>query len=63
VHEVLLAARGLELAKALDDSPGAKSSSSNSWRTSISQAMPSNGAGKRRVHSIASSRERTWISV
>ena len=37
--------------------PGAKSSSSNSWRTSISASLPSPaGLGKRFVHSIASSR-------
>src|SRR4029434_239471 len=37
-----------------------KSSSSNSWRTSISPSFPSiDGLGKRRVHSIASSRDFT----
>ena len=45
-------------------SPGAKSSSSKTGRTSISVSRPSpRGLGKRRAHSMASSRERTWISV
>src|SRR6184192_3079195 len=41
-----------------------KSSSSNSWRTSISPSLPSRaGLGKRRAHSIASSLDFTWMSV
>jgi hypothetical protein len=41
-----------------------KSSSSNSWRTSISHSLPRPaGAGKRFVHSSASSRDYAWMSV
>ncbi len=43
---------------------GAKSSSSNSWRTSISASLPSPARlGKRLVHSIASSRDFALIRV
>src|SRR2546422_564423 len=43
---------------------GPKSSSSNSWRISISPSLSSRaGLGKRRAHSIASSFDFTWIMV
>src|SRR5947208_9114185 len=43
---------------------GPKSSSSNSWRTSISPSLPSRaGLGKRRAHSMASSFDFTWMMV
>ena len=45
-------------------SPGAKSSSSKNCRTSISASLPSmEGLGKRLAHSIASSRDFTWMMV
>src|SRR6266853_426729 len=41
---------------------GPKSSSSKNWRTSISPSLPSiEGLGKRLAHSIASSRDFTWM--
>src|SRR3989441_1234212 len=43
---------------------GPKSSSSNSWRTSISPSCPFRaGLGKRRAHSMASSFDFTWMMV
>src|SRR5207253_2498726 len=43
---------------------GPKSSSSNSCRTSISPSLPSSeGLGKRRAHSMASSFDFTWMMV
>src|SRR6266853_1427140 len=43
---------------------GPKSSSSNSWRTSIPPSWPFRaGLGKRRAHSMASSFDFTWMMV